>query len=152
MTPPGKKSRDKQDSNPGSSAPMADALTTRPARRCPIGNPGHYYLTLESTVKALPTVLHTLAPTPPLIPTPELYEPCFQQQSRVQHHLPMAMWLGVVGQLAVVSEGCPTPVTHVRLLPRVATASVAPQAVGTREPPETQQQRCHLDRYAHSEH
>ena len=28
-----KKSRRKQDSNPGSSAPMADALTTRPARR-----------------------------------------------------------------------------------------------------------------------
>ena len=33
MTLPGKKSRRKRDSNPGSSAPKADALTTRPERR-----------------------------------------------------------------------------------------------------------------------
>ena len=33
MTRPGKKSRRKRDSNPGSSAFEADALTTRPARR-----------------------------------------------------------------------------------------------------------------------
>ena len=35
MTQPGpEKSRRKRDSNPGSSAPEADALTTRPARQC----------------------------------------------------------------------------------------------------------------------
>ena len=34
MTRPEKKSRRKRDSNPGSSAPEADSLTTRPARRC----------------------------------------------------------------------------------------------------------------------
>ena len=35
MTRPRKKSRRKRDSNPGSSALEADALTTRPTRRCP---------------------------------------------------------------------------------------------------------------------
>ena len=36
MTRPRKKSLRKRDSNPGSSALEADALTTRPTRRCPV--------------------------------------------------------------------------------------------------------------------
>ena len=38
MTRPRKKSRRKRDSNPGSSALEADALTTRPTRRCGSGS------------------------------------------------------------------------------------------------------------------
>ena len=50
MTRPREKSRRKRDSNPGSSALEADALTTRPTRRSRGGNPGRTFRTLTQTL------------------------------------------------------------------------------------------------------
>ena len=45
----------------------------------------------------------------------------------------MAVGLGMVGQLTVVSEGGSTPITHIWLLTSVSTPHMATETVGTRK-------------------